>query len=283
MAFDFLNETTQEPQLAQQQDLINLLASRASTGDPNDLSNLEEIQDSDMNDLVSIDDEETPNEEISDSDADRMSTDTHDFENEDLDATDYQLMGYIMGDGSQTATQQPRPQMQAGGSYGNAATIYSEGSAPWLKNQVNAIKFASFNRPISKYKPQLPPNPEVQQIKQQAKSVVQNDPIAQNLGIKVPEAKVGGAYTVGYKVGGAYTVGYQTGGNTLFADDEKTLRRGLNDASYSRAVLNLKGNNTIRGLDNNQPVAVTDGSKYKVLRGPNDTDTFKGKVFEKRL
>lgn len=285
MAYDFLSETTQEPQLAQQEQILNMLASQSAAADPNDLSNLEEIQDSDMNDLVSIDDEESPqeHEELSDEDADRMATDTHDFENEDLDPIDYQLMGYLMGDASQSPSQQQSKQPMQTGGYSGAGTIYSEASAPWFKNKVNAIKFSSLNRPTSKYVAQVPPtNMDSQTINNQASKVIQNDPIAQRMGIRIPTAKVGGAYTVGYQNGGAYNVGYQAGG-TLFADDEATLRRGLNDASYKRAVLNLKGNNTVRGLDNHQPVAVSDGSKYRILRGPHDTDNFNGKVFEKRL
>jgi len=275
MAYEFLNETTQDPQFAQQEQILNMLASQSAASDPNDLSNLEEIQEHDMNDLVGIDDEQSPeeHEEISDADADRMATDTHDFENEELDPIDYQLMGYLMGDGSQTASQ-PKPQMQTGGSYSGVNTIYSEASAPYLKNRVDNIKFASLSRPISKYKPILPTNPDKQQITNRATQIIQNDPIAQQMGVRVPTARIGGNFL---NIGS-----YQTGG-TLYAETEQTLRRGLNDGNYNRAVLNLKGNNTIRGLDNQQPVSVTDGSKYRILRGPHDTDNFNGKVFEKRL
>jgi hypothetical protein len=72
-------------------------------------------------------------------------------------------------------------------------------------------------------------------------------------------------------------------GGTLYANDYETQRIGLNNPNFDTAVLNLKGKNTIRGLDNYEPVAVTDGSKYQVLHGPQDTAKFNGKVYEKRL
>jgi hypothetical protein len=75
---------------------------------------------------------------------------------------------------------------------------------------------------------------------------------------------------------------YQFGG-ILYADDYETQRIGLNDPNFNTAVLNLKGTNTIRGLDNHQPVAVTDGSKYKVLNGPQDTAKFSGPVYEQKM
>jgi hypothetical protein len=85
-----------------------------------------------------------------------------------------------------------------------------------------------------------------------------------------------------YQYGGK-TPKYQFGGDTLYANDYETQRIGLNNPNYNTAVFNTKGSNTFRGLDNHQPVAVTDGSKYKVLYGPQDTAKFSGKVYEKRL
>lgn len=76
---------------------------------------------------------------------------------------------------------------------------------------------------------------------------------------------------------------YQFGGNTLYATDEMAQRVGLNNPTYNSAILSLRGTNTIRGLDNNQPVAVTDGRKYKILKGPKDTARFSGPVYEQRL
>lgn len=74
----------------------------------------------------------------------------------------------------------------------------------------------------------------------------------------------------------------QTGG-TLYADTYEQQRIGLNNPNYNTAVFNTKGTNTFRGLDNHQPVAITDGSKYKVLYGPQDTAKFTGKVYEKKM
>jgi hypothetical protein len=87
---------------------------------------------------------------------------------------------------------------------------------------------------------------------------------------------------VAYNNTGSSTVA-QYGGSTLVANTPEQQYTGLNDSNYNNAVLNLIGHNTIRGLDNNQPVAVTDGRKYRVLRGKHDTDTFHGKVYEQRL
>jgi hypothetical protein len=72
-------------------------------------------------------------------------------------------------------------------------------------------------------------------------------------------------------------------GGMLYANDEYSQTTGLNDPSYNNALLNLRGVNTIRGLDNYQPVAVTDGRKYKILKGPKDTAKFSGPVYEQRL
>lgn len=75
----------------------------------------------------------------------------------------------------------------------------------------------------------------------------------------------------------------QYGGNTLYADTYEQQRIGLNDPNYNTAVFSTKGTNTFRGLDNYQPVAITDGKKYKVLHGPKDTAKFTGKVYEQKM
>lgn len=83
---------------------------------------------------------------------------------------------------------------------------------------------------------------------------------------------------------GGSTSKYQFGGNnTLYADTYEQQRIGLNDPNYNTAVFNTKGTNTFRGLDSYEPVAVTDGSKYKVLHGPEDTAKFNGQVYEQKL
>lgn len=294
MAFDFLNRTTIDPQLEQQQQqLSDMEASQAAAQahDPNDPQDLEEIQDQDVNDLQEQDEDHV---EISDDDADKMATDTHDFENEQPDEIDYQLMSYIMGDGNDSPRPQSRPQMQyGGGTLGSAGTVHS--NEAWLKNKVNHIKFQGLNQNRSKYASQLPTEPGTpsgsayENIQQNAIQAISSDPIAQKMGINVMgNAKTGGAYSSDYQNGGRYSFPgmkpkRQIGGSTLFADDEATLRQGLNNNNYQRAVLKLQGTNTIRGLDNHQPVAVTDGKKYKVLNGPKDTAQFKGNVYENRL
>lgn len=291
MAFDF-------------NDLADMMASQAADQDngDNNPEDLEEIQDQDVNDLEEQDED---HEEISDDEADKTATDTHDFENDEPDAIDLQLMSYLMGDtqASQGQFANTPSRQYGGGSLGNAGTVHSSTpSNNWLQSRVNNIKFSGFNHNRSKYAASLPQpsgqrNDETYEaIHNTAIQTIQNDPIAQRMGINI--AKTGGAYSIGYKTGGAYSVGYQYGGrytapgmerkkqfggDTLYAENEGTLRQGLNNDNYQRAVLNLKGNNTIRGLDNHQPVAVTDGKKYQVLKGPHDTAQFNGKVYEKRM
>lgn len=285
MPYDFLQTTTIEPQLEEQQRLMDMLTSQAAAQqqDNNNPQDLQEIQDQDLSDLEEQDETSPDNEheELTDSEANAMATDTHDFENQDVDETDYQLMGYLMGDSGQEA-----PQRQyGGGSLANASTVYSQQTGvDWLRDRTNNIKFQNLNKNASRY--QLPQQQEKEDdynsVHNQATQFIQNDPIAQRMGIDVMKkgGKKSGAYNVDYKTGGNR---YQFGGKTLFADDYATLRQGLNNDNYQRAVLKLAGTNTIRGLDNQQPVAVTDGSKYKVLHGPKDTAQFKGNVYEKRL
>lgn len=75
---------------------------------------------------------------------------------------------------------------------------------------------------------------------------------------------------------------FQTGG-ALYANDYRTQRIGLNNPNYSTAMFPMKGTNVFRGLDSYQPVAVTDGSKYKILYGPHDMAKFNGNVYEHKL
>jgi hypothetical protein len=76
---------------------------------------------------------------------------------------------------------------------------------------------------------------------------------------------------------------YQNGGNTLYAETYNQQRIGLNNPNYNTGVFNTKGTNTFRGLDSYEPVMVTDGNKYKVLHGPQDTAKFTGKVYEQKM
>jgi hypothetical protein len=75
----------------------------------------------------------------------------------------------------------------------------------------------------------------------------------------------------------------QYGGKTLYADSEQIQRIGLNNPNFNQALFPLKGINTFRGLDSKQPVMVTDGSKYKILVGKQDTAKFKGNVYETKI
>lgn len=75
----------------------------------------------------------------------------------------------------------------------------------------------------------------------------------------------------------------QSGGRATIATTPESQFVGLNVDGLDELILPLSGKNTIRGLDNYQPVAVTDGFKYKVLMGPEDTEQFNGTVYEKRL
>lgn len=325
--FDFLHSTTYDPQLEQQDEIANMMASDEASqdDDPNNPEDLQEIQDQDVSDLEELNDDE--HEEISDSDADKMATDTFDYENDQPDEIDYQLMGYLMGDGGSQAPQQSqRPQMQAGGgTYANAGTVYGPNSGVDTEaiRRLNSIKFSSLNSSTSKYQT---PVPNTAGLREQADNFIENDPTARKMGITIAQyGAPAGGHSVRYAAGGNVSYEYnnpanrwqtggavtgintmqqhigktrynfpgmkmkmpiglhQAGGRTLYANDDQTKRVGLNNQNYQRAVLNLKGDNTIRGLDNNKPVAVTDGNKYRVLHGPQDTETFNGKVYEKRL
>ncbi len=328
---DYLHSTTYDPQLEQQDDVINMLSSQAAAQDTNNPADMQEVSDEDLSNLVEQEDApEQENEEISDSDADKMATDTHDFENEELDPIDYQLMGYLMGDsGTQAPTASMKPSMQyGGGTLVGAGTVYgtNNGLDEAAIKRLNNIKFASLNRNSSKYQPQAPNSPvnrdtyNYNELHAKAMQFINNDPVAKQMGLSIEQ--LGGAtHDVRYKAGGgAYHVGYQNGGKvspeynggqyavggrytfpgmkmprptttvrqlgggtTLVADTPQTQRVGLNNENYKRAVLNLKGVNTIRGLDSGKPVGVTDGSKYAVLHGPKDTAQFNGKVYENRL
>lgn len=75
----------------------------------------------------------------------------------------------------------------------------------------------------------------------------------------------------------------QYGGNTLYATDYETQRIGLNNPNFSSAYFPMTGSNMFRGLDSYQPVAVTDGKKYQILKGPKDRAKFKGAVYEHKI
>lgn len=100
---------------------------------------------------------------------------------------------------------------------------------------------------------------------------------------EIPTPRTGKVKPRIWQYGGSPTK-YEFGGqNTLYANTYEQQRIGLNDPNYNTAVFNTKGTNTFRGLDNYQPVMVTDGKKYQVLNGPKDTAKFNGKVYEQKM
>ena len=81
---------------------------------------------------------------------------------------------------------------------------------------------------------------------------------------------------------------YQQGGKIstqgYTARTPQEQHEGLNNPNYQTMQFPMQGSNTFRGLDNGQPVRITDSKgKTKILRGNQHTDTFQGDVFEQRL
>lgn len=74
---------------------------------------------------------------------------------------------------------------------------------------------------------------------------------------------------------------YQIGG---IASTPEQQYDGLNDPSFDHMMFPLKGTNTFRGLDNEQPVLIHDETgKQMILKGKNHTSDFKGRVYELKL
>lgn len=73
----------------------------------------------------------------------------------------------------------------------------------------------------------------------------------------------------------------QTGGVATTPEEQYV---GLNNLAFDNLFMPLQGINTIRGLDDGNPVEVTDEEgNRKILYGPKHTFKAKGKVYEKRL
>jgi len=76
----------------------------------------------------------------------------------------------------------------------------------------------------------------------------------------------------------------QTGGNMGVAVTPKAQHTGLNNPLYDELLFPMSGKNLFRGLDNKEPVHLTDASgKTAVLYGPHDVTVTNGTVKETRM
>jgi hypothetical protein len=295
MSYDYLNETTYTNDLAQQQDMLGYISSQLANEENDGFIDFD-------SDLIEIaDNEEVQNNEPEVEEP--TSENNPEIElDDDMDGTDMELLNFLFSEKS--------PDSEGAGSLRDAQTVISDyddvsSNINWLRTKSNNVKFQGLNQNISKYLNTLPDNlrgsllatsgNDQQHVKnskhyedealdlrfdKQAYDFMTKDPVLQRLGLKVLPPDHGTAphiHLEKMKYGGSKS------NNTLYADSEEVQRIGLNNPNYNKAVLNLAGNNTIRGLDNNQPIAVTDGKKYKVLKGKYDTSTFNGKVYEEKL
>jgi len=81
-----------------------------------------------------------------------------------------------------------------------------------------------------------------------------------------------------------YIAKHQAGGQVPIARTSNQQFNGLNNGSFDEMMFPMEGENTFRGLDNDEPVYLEDESgKKKVLKGKHDTVKMTGKVYEKRL
>ena len=122
--------------------------------------------------------------------------------------------------------------------------------------------------------------------------------IANKLGISVdtPLSKVdtkGWADAIEKMEGNKYgnnpgNIKYLFGGGVPVAETRQELYEGMNNpeyAQYGEMVLDLPPQyNLIRGLDNGHPLKVQDQrGKSSILRGPNHTEHFYGRIYEEAL
>lgn len=274
--YDFLNKTTYTDELAQQENILQNLYQPKTN----------EIEDLDFDLVEIIQSDKEPSEE-------KQAQDFVEEElpevAEDIDNTDMQFLDFLFAEKSSS-------------SLADTNNFVTENvDLSWLKKKSDNVKFNSLNSNISKYLNSLPENLRSRLVAtsgndqkhsknslhyedraidlrydKKAYDFIKNDPVAKRLGINLLDPDHGTAPHIHLEL-------KKYGGSTLFANDEETQRIGLNDPNYSQAYLNLSGVNKIRGLDNYHPVAVTDGSKYKILVGPKDTSNFKGNVYEHKL
>ena len=297
MAYDFLKETTYTSQLDDQARLADYLASQAAaqagTDEETYNTDPDSYDESEYQPTVETDDQP---EEVHSSD------DTFNNSDDDQTASDIALLDFIFSGSS--SEQNP----EGAGSLLNAGTVISNNTnLDWLHRKTNNVNIDNLNPNISKYLNNLPKalqdklvatsgnddkhatnsrhyhnNALDLRYDQDVYNHIKNDPVAKQLGITTLDPNHGTAPHIHIQTkqyGGKYSVG----GNTLYAADEEVQRLGLNNPSYDQAYFPMKGVNTFRGLDNHQPVAVTDGTKYKVLHGPKDTAQFNGNVYESKI
>lgn len=301
MAYEFLNTTTYSNQLEEQEDLLRYLMDNEN---PDENTSQFEDVDTDLIQIIEQENDPAVDDQIEAEEVDIAEQDQeYDYSDDDTN-TDIELLDFLFSE--------KKGSSEGAGTMVSAKNFISSDSKidlGWLKKKSNAVKFGSLDSKLGKYLTTLPEdiregliatsgndqthakNSKHYQDKaidlrfnQKAYDYIANDPVAKELGINMLDPNHGTAKHIHLetKQYGGKTK-YNFGGKTLFADTPETLRRGLNNPAYDKAILNLSGINTIRGLDNNQPVAVTDGSKYKVLKGPNDTSKFNGVVYEQIL
>lgn len=293
MAYEYLGKTTYTDQLAEQEEMLAYLQENASEL-REDVDTIDDV-DPELLSLASSVVEEQSDPEIQEQEAIEDEADE-----EDLGASDMEFLNFLFSEKSTSSSGMIE-----------ANNVLSENvSLDWLKRKSDKVKLNGLNPSISKYLTSLPEdlrsslvatsgnddkhsknslhynnNAIDLRFNQRAYEYIKNDPVAKKLGINLLNPNHGTAphlHLETKKTGGV--VGkYKFGGNTLYATTSSSQRIGLNDSRYDSAVFSTEGVNTFRGLDNNQPVAVTDGSKYKVLYGKYDTAQFTGKVYEKKL
>lgn len=302
---DFLNQTTYDndplyngefqSQIMQQlyeRDMQEQMAA-AQSEDSQPGEGLHSGIDSDLIDLINNNADKLydvlrePDEKVDDDN--RVNPNQFDFTNDVINSDDSSVYGLLFGDDDEAPRQSTGSATQASG-------------LDWLKKKTDQVNLNGINPNISKYLSSLPDD-----IKNELVATSGDDgdehvegsqhyqgnavdlrwnPQAWNYIQKDPNFGTSGLKTINPDHGTAKHIHIQTkqyGGGMLVANTPNELYTGLNDTNYNHAVLNLVGNNTIRGLDSGRPVAVTDGSKYRVLYGKHDTDTFKNKVYESRL
>jgi hypothetical protein len=288
MAYEFLNETTYSNDPLATGELFNTLLSSTEPGEQEE----EEFHDTDLIEILDNMDEEDV------ASIGQESEEVDEEEDDDVDGMiDPELMAYLF-------EEMPATEMEG---LRNANTVISDlpdvpTGINWLKKKTNAVNIGGLSPTISKYLNTLPDHikgslvatsgndddvhkPDSKhysnkaidlRYNKEAYNYILNDPTFKKLGLKMPDSNHGTAPHL-------HIEEMKHGGRTLIADSEKVQRIGLNNPNFNTAFFPLKGTNTFRGLDNNQPVAVTDGSKYKILVGKNDTAKFKGNVYEQKL
>lgn len=286
---DFLNETTYSNDSLANGDFLSTIGSMISDHDSEPGEGLLEEIDNDLLEVIGDEpeQEEQPSEVVDEIDEEEQPEEDHKI--------DPAIMAYLFdrepeGEGAPNIINT----RNAVGSLGNIPT-----GLDWLKTKTKNVNISNLNPSISKYLNTLP-----ERIKRsfvatsgnddkhtkrskhysndaldlryddEAYDYMMSDPLFKKMGLKMLPPDHGTAKHL-------HIESRQFGGAIASTMQQKYT--GLNNPSHSEMFFPMKGANTFRGLDNNQPVLVTDGSKYKVLKGKQDTATFNGNVYEKRL